>query len=104
MEEQREFKRRKSDYEPQVLSPAELRDMMKSVNKELVTETFEVIGVNISDEASRAEVRKDFAWLRGVREGSAEFSKTLRKTGFATLATALIASLVAGWKLKFGGS
>jgi methionine synthase II (cobalamin-independent) len=103
MSDETPTRRRKSDYEPEAISRAELRDILEDVNKTLITKTFELVGLDISDEDARADVRKDFSWLRDVRVASGKASDALTKAGFAAVAGGILASLWAGFKIKFGG-
>jgi hypothetical protein len=103
MEQEQAPRRRQSDYEPQVLSKAEIRDIFEEVGQKLITSTFDNLGVDIQDPKERHEVREDFSWVRSVRKGSADAAKHVRNVGLGAVVLAVLASLATGFKIKFGG-
>ena len=93
-------KRRQSDYEPEVISKAEMRAIFRDEGKQIVHETFSLLGVDISDQDARNAVRDDFAWLRGVRNASDDAAKIVRRVGITAGVTALIGAMIAGIKMS----
>jgi hypothetical protein len=96
-------RRRVSDYEPQAISKAELRDIFEESARRIIHETFDNIGVDLTSPEARHEIRDDFSWLRSVRRGSADAAKTVRSVGLVTLVGAVLTSVGLGIKAKLGG-
>lgn len=93
-------RRRQSDYEPVAISKAEMRDIFREESGLLIKQTFNLLGIDISDSDTRNKLRDDFVWLRGVRTASDDAAKIVRKVGVTAAITFLIGVMAAGIKMS----
>lgn len=93
-------RRTSSEYEPRVMSKAELRDTFRETADEVIAGTFKMFGVDVKDTGEVNALRDDLQFARAARLGVNDVTKAARKAAVTALAGVVIGSFLIGFKEK----